>query len=771
MAMTLTSSLLVRLIDGVSGPATKAGRALQKMLASASGSRGGLSGYFAAEEKRIGRHIDRIRHHSQGMGGLALTGGTLLALNAQYEFEKALNMTQATLEKTKEGFKPVRDKILELAKTYPALRKEMAEGALEMAQANMSVEDIVANLEQAVKGSLASGEDLGKVANGLTDVITGMGLAFQNTEEKAKSFERANNVVAKSAALFSQTYIQTLSAMVRGGPLMRMVNGSLEDMAVVLGLISDVGFKGERGGTGFASSVLRLFAPTKGARGVLERYKVDYLKYSKGGKGQFRNRGGSVLSDTLAAELGLENLPDDLDGRFEKLLTDKKLQKDPKKMAGALMGALLGTENFAGDKSAQAKARQAIQGFVQTSLAGDFDLMGYLQELADKRTDEDPDAINQLFGKHHAPKIAAFLRLMREGEFKKKRDELESGAPGAVDRFVQTRQQGFVGQVDRMRGAWDLLMERLLVNTGVLKDIGDAIDYVSGKTQEANTSVEQGGSSWARYAVLGGLGVAAASAAGFALSGIAAGAGVLAGIGGLLLSPWLAIPGAIAAAGYAVYAYWDEIKAGAASAGTWVSEKLTAGWEGIKSSFASLGSWMSQIAHNPPSFGDMANWGADIAAQIAAQGPLIASAWEGIKGIYASAIGAINSLVSGIRSNIPVPSAGNATYSEGVGAASSSPEGAAAAGRAIGGPVHADSLYKVGERGPEWFSPRYSGHIIPNGAGAGGGGMMGIHAQIAVHGVSDPQQVAVLVADRLNDVVDKALRGIHGDVVGGYSGI
>jgi hypothetical protein len=38
---------------------------------------------------------------------------------------------------------------------------------------------------------------------------------------------------------------------------------------------------------------------------------------------------------------------------------------------------------------------------------------------------------------------------------------------------------------------------------------------------------------------------------------------------------------------------------------------------------------------------------------------------------------------------------------------------AAAQGRALGGPVTPDTMYRVGERGPEWFIPHSSGQIVP----------------------------------------------------------
>lgn len=54
-------------------------------------------------------------------------------------------------------------------------------------------------------------------------------------------------------------------------------------------------------------------------------------------------------------------------------------------------------------------------------------------------------------------------------------------------------------------------------------------------------------------------------------------------------------------------------------------------------------------------------------------------------------------------------------------------------GRAAGGPVSANSMYVVGEEGPELFVPNQSGTIIPNGGGAGSGGGRGAASSIVVN--------------------------------------
>jgi len=61
-------------------------------------------------------------------------------------------------------------------------------------------------------------------------------------------------------------------------------------------------------------------------------------------------------------------------------------------------------------------------------------------------------------------------------------------------------------------------------------------------------------------------------------------------------------------------------------------------------------------------------------------------------------------------------------------------------GKAEGGPVYQGQGYMVGEHGPEFFVPRTSGTIVPNGAMRGSGSGDGVnigHVQVDVHGVTD----------------------------------
>jgi hypothetical protein len=82
----------------------------------------------------------------------------------------------------------------------------------------------------------------------------------------------------------------------------------------------------------------------------------------------------------------------------------------------------------------------------------------------------------------------------------------------------------------------------------------------------------------------------------------------------------------------------------------------------------------------------------------------------GILGIL-DMVGQVANLVAGIT--------GKSNAFQGVGQL---PQGSGnyGGGRALGGPVVAGKSYRVGERGPEWFTPGANGHVTPDGGGGGG---------------------------------------------------
>jgi hypothetical protein len=69
-------------------------------------------------------------------------------------------------------------------------------------------------------------------------------------------------------------------------------------------------------------------------------------------------------------------------------------------------------------------------------------------------------------------------------------------------------------------------------------------------------------------------------------------------------------------------------------------------------------------------------------------------------------------------------------------------------GRATGGPVSSGTSYLVGEQGPELFTPKRNGSIIPNGSLGGGRGTV---INLTVNGAIDPEGTARAIINVLNN--------------------
>jgi hypothetical protein len=77
-------------------------------------------------------------------------------------------------------------------------------------------------------------------------------------------------------------------------------------------------------------------------------------------------------------------------------------------------------------------------------------------------------------------------------------------------------------------------------------------------------------------------------------------------------------------------------------------------------------------------------------------------------------------------------------------------------GRAMGGPVSANTAYVVGERGPELFVPGNSGTIIPNGSGGG------TTINLTVNGAIDAEGTARTIINVLNNSAARGTLGAAG---------
>lgn len=174
----------------------------------------------------------------------------------------------------------------------------------------------------------------------------------------------------------------------------------------------------------------------------------------------------------------------------------------------------------------------------------------------------------------------------------------------------------------------------------------------------------------------------------------------------MLAIPGVAIFAAIAAAGLWIYNNWSGIK-----------EMFAGIWEGLKSQFPGVTSAIQPLING-------FSWLSDKLSNILGPINLSKEAWRDLGVTIGTSIGgAITGVIEKIKSlfkwltEIPGKVAGALGFGGGVGkapapaAASSAAAPATAGARAAGGPVRAGSTYLVGEKGPELFQAPATGHI------------------------------------------------------------
>lgn len=511
---TLTSQLVVSLVDRTGAGARGVLRNMGMLKAANAGAATMINQTTSAvrQQSRTMRAFRTIAGHTPGMGSMIGAGGAYSFLKNEYEYQAAMNRTQAVLNETDDkAFSPHRDLVVDLAKRYPATSAEIAKGASELAMAGMSMEQVNAVLEATVQGALATGESIKNVGMGVTDVALGLGMRL--TKE---NFEELNNIMAAANTAYSQDYMAFLQGFYKTAPIARMIGMDVKQLAGYLGILADAGFKAEKGGTALRTSIINAAAPTPKAAAQLEKYGIQIDKFKKrvdtfqlGGR-----QGAETLADLIAAELGVD-LAEGLDAAVLPVLSDQKAFADPAKLKKRLTAAITGALGVDDPENSKLIA-ESVHRFVESGFQQlDFDAL--LKEMGEKGFDKDLVAMDAVFKKRFAAPMGAVINSLRDGTFDAKMDVFLPRIAGAVQRFADILMKGLPGAVQRLAGAFDGLM-RAMASSGAIdtvveamNSLRDGINWLS----ETNPTVLKG-------LTLAMLGMGLLAPVGFVLMGVAA---------------------------------------------------------------------------------------------------------------------------------------------------------------------------------------------------------------------------------------------------------
>lgn len=283
------------------------------------------------------------------------------------------------------------------------------------------------------------------------------------------------------------------------------------------------------------------------------------------------------------------------------------------------------------------------------------------------------------------------------------------------------------------------------------------------------------------------LAVPGVSLLGTALTSIGA---AVATISAPVWATFAAIAAAIAAAGVLVWKYWDRISATMSGVGQAVGEILSPaleairpvldwfaplgdvvakGWEKARTAISAVSDWIGRI------FGKEVLTEDQKADAEQSGYNFVMSLWNGMKQVFEDLkawltkkvdelLAPVRTLANTVSSLLPGSTVTAADNPAGE-FAGLSPDGR----KAKGGPMSPGRTYLVGEEGPELVTPTRSGFVHPNGSGGGHGASLGnvsIHAPMHFNGVSAADAEILFQKFRrfLENEIGSTLRRVYADV-------
>jgi hypothetical protein len=766
MAQNLSSSLTVRLIDGVSGPARAAAAAVRGIGAAASSISGKVASVagatamavpraMIADVRRATGAVSEFKNSLHSVGGLAVALAAADQFSPFVKYTEHMNRVRAATIASVGDMKALEDEIMKVSKQHAKVYNEVAEGALQLVKSGKDIHETIGALDATVGAAVAIEKSVGHTAETLTDIIYGMGLRVTNQAEAMKVFGDVADVAVAASFKFNQSYDEMSRALAKGAPMARVTGLTLAEIATFAGLSADENFKGAKAGAALASSFIRLMAPVKKARAELAAAGIDLSQFQHATKEA--SLGGSALASVLNEEVGVD--ADALIPKFDKILKDPQLKGNATMLGKALQAAVAeGLEMDANSPNIE-KAREAVDTFVRSAFSK-MDMVAVFRELAAKDADTNISLMNELFGKHHAPAMIALINAFRQGLWDRQKKLLDEQTPGAVKRHEHENLQGLSGALLKLHAAWKLLGATLLTKGGVadmlvrsFTAISDAIDTIS----EAGPNIKK----FAGYTTMA---VASGVALGLAFEVLKFGAAGLK----LALLPLTSVTGALVTAlGALAYYKWDKLKVRMQAFGEGFSKGF---WDNLKMPSDLAQNW-KEFTNN---LRELTGLNLNINSWKEA-GELLGTIFAGACNTAAHAVSAllsgINELSKAIKdlSNLKMPSLSVPGWDGGLGLGGSNNPLAGVPKRAAGGPVSSGGTYLVGENGPELFTASRSGRIIANGgaARASSGRMSFSVGQIVIHGASNAREIADQVAEELEARLRRLTRGLQADL--GYT--
>lgn len=204
----------------------------------------------------------------QMMAGAGIGYGIYDTVKTYMDFEAQMKKVQAISGASGSEFEALTAKAKEMGATTQFSATEAGQALEYMAMAGWKTDDMLSGISGIMDLAAASGEDLGKVSDIVTDALTAFGLKASDSAHFADVLAAASSNSNTNVGMMGETFKYV-------APIAGALGYSAEDTAVAIGLMANAGIKGSDAGTALRATMTRLVDPPKDAAEALSALGIS----------------------------------------------------------------------------------------------------------------------------------------------------------------------------------------------------------------------------------------------------------------------------------------------------------------------------------------------------------------------------------------------------------------------------------------------------------------------------------------------------------------
>lgn len=202
--------------------------------------------------------------------GAGLLGAVGLPVKTAADFEATMSKVRAITGSTDEQMQKLTATARQLGRDTIFSASEAGEAMTYLGMAGWKTEQIIAGMPGLLDLAAASGGDLARTADIISDDITAFGI-----EATTKNIQRFSDVFA-AASMNANTNTELMGYTFKYvGAVCGALGYTIEDAALATGLLANAGIKGEMAGTQLRATITRLISPTAEAAKVMQQLGIS----------------------------------------------------------------------------------------------------------------------------------------------------------------------------------------------------------------------------------------------------------------------------------------------------------------------------------------------------------------------------------------------------------------------------------------------------------------------------------------------------------------